>query len=151
MLINLVDRCFTKKPVFTIATALLLFSSVTILQAIPAQACKMAATNPTPVAKRFKQTPQVFTGVVTKLKGDQIVVKVDRYFKGSGPSTVTIASFNDEPGSCSEQIRIDGKVYVFFAKATASGPWESVSDSYHGSAIRIYPKLLAQLRKLASG
>ncbi len=89
------------------------------LSIIPAFAC---AAQPPPSAyptytlrERINLVPYVFSGTITDIKyGETAVatVKVQSYFKGSGPATVKISGFSSG-ADCQEMVQVNQQAVLF--------------------------------------
>ena len=112
-----------------------------------AYACSPApGSKPATIAQRVDKTPIVFQGVVRRVKGDTVVIRVKRYLKGSGPKLVNLKGFNLT--SCDNFIQKPGGNFIFFAENKGSQPWNAVYDGAFGS-VRPWDKTTRQeLREL---
>ena len=113
----------------------------------PAYACRPGpGSKPATISQRVSKTPIVFQGVVRRVKGDTIVIRVKRYLKGSGPRLVNLKGFNRT--SCDNFIQKPGGNFIFFAENTGSQAWNAVYDGAFGSVRPWDKKTRQELREL---
>jgi len=113
----------------------------------PAYACSPApGSKPSTIAQRVNKTPIVFQGVVRRVKGDTIVIRVKRYLKGVGPKLVNLKGFNLT--SCDNFIQKPGGNFIFFAESEGKQPWNAVYDGAFGSVRPWDKKTREELREL---
>lgn len=123
-----------------------IFISQSFMLPAPVHACMAGSSTPTPLAQRFEQTPYVFTGIVERVYGETLSIRVGRYFKGSGPRYVTLAGFNN--GSCQHTFKQNGGRYIFFAERQDQKNWQAVYDGTFGAVIPWSDQTMPELRRL---
>ncbi len=112
-----------------------------------AHACSPApGSKPSTIAQRVNKTPIVFQGIVRRVKGDTIVIRVKRYLKGVGPKVVNLKGFNLT--SCHNFIQKPGGNFIFFAESEGKQPWNAVYDGAFGSVRPWDKKTREELRDL---
>jgi hypothetical protein len=106
--------------------------ALTLTPMQPAHGCSPApGAQASTLAQRVDQTPIVFQGVVRKVEGDTLTIKVKRYLKGVGPKVVNLKGFNLT--SCDNFIQKPGGNFIFFADNKGTQPWNAVYDGAFGS------------------
>ncbi|MBE9126602.1 MULTISPECIES: META domain-containing protein [unclassified Coleofasciculus] len=127
-----------------------IFIALSLMQTKPAAACRPApGSSPATIEQRVSQTPYVFEGTVTQVNGDTLTIRVNRYFKGSGPKVVTLTGFNSN--SCQNIITEPGERYLFFGENEENGNWSAVYDGAFGSVRPWSPEVLEELKSLGLG
>ncbi|MEM6402973.1 MAG: hypothetical protein AAF757_22555 [Cyanobacteria bacterium P01_D01_bin.116] len=113
----------------------------------PAYACRPGpGSKPSTIAQRVNKTPIIFQGVVRRVKGDTLVIRVKRYLKGVGPRLVNLKGFNQT--SCDNFIQKPGGNFIFFAENEGKQPWNAVYDGAFGSVRPWDRKTRQELREL---
>lgn len=130
-----------------IGFSLPVFIALNINSIQPAYACRPGpGSRPATIAQRVDKTPIVFQGVVRRVKGETIVIRVKRYLKGNGPKLVNLKGFNRT--GCQNIIRKPGGNFIFFAESEGSQPWNAVYDGAFGSVRPWDTKTREELREL---
>lgn len=124
--------------------------ALNLIHAQPANACKPApGSNPATLAERVNSTLYVFEGIVKKVKGNTLTIRVNQYFKGSGPRVVKVTGFNTH--SCSNFITETEGRFVFFAEAKGKQPWVAVYDGAFGFCASLVRRNIRRVKKAGFG
>ncbi len=92
--------------IITLGMVLNFLSSTTL------SACILELDGQTSMANTVKTASYVFQGTIKELDLSQLIIQVSQYFKGNGPSTVTVTQLDE---NCGEQIAT-GQEAIFFIK-----------------------------------
>lgn len=103
---------------------------------------------PATIAERVASTAYVFEATVTQVNGSQVTVAVSRYFKGHGPDTVAIESFNRH--TCDDFLQVNDH-FIFFAEGDFNAVLSAVYDNAFGSVRSATPEIIAEIEAALEG
>ena len=104
--------------------------------------CPLELDNQASIANTVKTASYVFQGTVKEIASPQMVIQVSQYFKGNGPSTVTVTEWDE---NCIEPIT-SGEEAIFFIKANTSQSVSSIITNQELTFIQpVSPEIITKI------
>lgn len=104
--------------------------------------CPLELDNQASIANTVKTASYVFQGTVKEIASSQVVIQVSQYFKGNGPSTVTVTEWDENCG----KLRTSGQEAIFFIKPGTSQSVPSIITSQELTLIQpVSPEIITKI------
>lgn len=104
--------------------------------------CPLELDNQASIANTVKTASYVFQGTVKEIASSQLVIQVSQYFKGNGPSTVTVTELDE---NC-EKPMTSGQEAIFFIKLDTSQSVPSIITSQELTLIQpVSPEIITKI------
>jgi hypothetical protein len=103
--------------------------------------CPLELDNQASIANTVKTASYVFQGTVKEITSPQLVIQVSQYFKGNGPSTVTVTEWDE---NCKNSMT-PGQEAIFFIKSDTSQSAPSIITSQELTLIQpVSPEIITK-------